>query len=80
MNEHYEKWDRLAVPGLIVMALGLAVTGQAIVMKARRQGFLKWFTFGTLGLVLFNSGASMFGEAIKSRALYETELMQNLKS
>lgn len=80
MNQYYEKWDKMAVPGLILMGLGLAVTGEAIASKAKGKGFLRWFIGGTLGLVIFNSGAAIFGEAVKNRALYENELNQNLKS
>ncbi len=80
MNEYYEKWDKLSVPGLILMGLGLAVTGQGIAAKANRKPFLRWFVLGTLGLIAFNSGASLFGEAVKNRALYEAELMRNLKA
>lgn len=78
MNAYYEKWDQLSVPGLLLMGLGLSVTGQGIAAKASGKSFLRWFVMGTLGLIIFNSGVALFGESVKNRALYESELMRNL--
>jgi hypothetical protein len=71
MEEHFETWSRFSVPGLILTGLGLSVIGQATIRKATGRG---WFLQGTLGLILFNAGLALFGEAVKARALYEVEL------
>jgi hypothetical protein len=76
MNEHYEKWDDLAPRGLILIGLGVSLTGEAISAKARRRGFFNWFLKGVLGLAVLNAGISVFGEAIKNRALYEVDVKQ----
>ena len=71
LNEHYEKWNSFSVIGLVIIGLGLSLTGDAIVSKSKGKG---WFIKGTLGLIVVNAGIAIFGEAIKARALYEWEL------
>jgi hypothetical protein len=79
MNEHYEKWDTLAPRGLALIGLGLSITGQAISVKSRGRGFLRWFLLGTLGLIVVNSGVALFGEAVKHRALYEMKVQKTFE-
>ncbi|MDZ4671297.1 MAG: hypothetical protein SH821_10545 [Phototrophicales bacterium] len=74
MNEHYEKWDELAPRGLILIGLGISVTGEAISAKSRKKGFLRWFLVGAIGLICLNAGIAIFGEAVKERTLYELDL------
>ena len=71
MQEHFEKWSRFSVPGLILTGLGLSIIGHATINKAKGRG---WFLQGVIGLVIFNTGLALFGESVKARALYETEL------
>lgn len=70
-DDSYQQWDKLAPRGLALIGLGVSVTGEAIVAKARRKSFLRWFVVGTLGLILINWGVSVFGEAVKHRAIFE---------
>ncbi len=74
MNTHYEKWDELAPRGLILIGLGMSVTGEAISAKSRKKGFLRWFITGVIGLLCLNAGIAIFGEAVKERTLYELDL------
>ncbi|MCU0514597.1 MAG: hypothetical protein MUE40_18750, partial [Anaerolineae bacterium] len=64
------KWQRFSPLGLLLIGLGLSVTGDAMIAKGQGR---PWFVRGTVGLVLFNAGLAVFGEAVKSRALYEQE-------
>lgn len=73
MNEHYERWNRLAPIGLLLTGLGLSITGRATLAKGKGTG---WVLGGTLGLIVFNAGLAIFGEAVKARALYEMHLEQ----
>jgi len=59
---------------LLLIGAGLSVVGQAIGIKSNKKGFFGWFFLGTIGLMLFNAGVSLFGEAIKHRTLYELEV------
>jgi hypothetical protein len=67
----YDKWNKLAPFGLLIIGFGLSITGDAMISKAKGRG---WFLKGTLGLIVFNAGIAVFGEAIKTRSLYEAEL------
>ena len=71
MNSHYENWNRLSPLGLLLTGLGLSLLGDAALSKLRGRG---WFFKGTLGLIVFNAGLAVFGEAVKNRTLYEAEL------
>lgn len=71
LEKLYDKWNKLAPLGLLIIGLGLSVTGDAMISKAKGRG---WFLKGTLGLIVFNAGIAVFGEAIKTRSLYEAEL------
>jgi len=71
LDHFYQNWNRFAPAGLLLMGLGLSVVGDAAGKKSQGKG---WFLQGTLGLILFNAGAAVFGEAVKNRALYEMEL------
>jgi hypothetical protein len=73
MNEHYEKWDELAPRGMVLIGLGLSVTGAAIANKAKGRG---WLIPGIIGLMIVNAGIAIFGEAVKHRTLYEAKLEQ----
>jgi hypothetical protein len=71
MQANYEKWSRLSPLGLLLLGLGLSLTGNAIIAKNHGK---RWFLQGTLGLIVFNAGVAIFGEAVKARTLYEAEL------
>jgi uncharacterized membrane protein HdeD (DUF308 family) len=74
MNYHYEAWSSNAPRGLLLIGTGIAVIGQAISLKAQRKPGWQWFLLGALGLMVFNSGLFRYGESVKHRTLYESEL------
>ena len=70
-DEFYQNWNKLSPIGLLFVGLGISVIGQATIDKGTGKS---WFLKGTLGLILFNAGLAIFGDAVKNRALYEIEL------
>ena len=64
----YQKWQRFAPVGLATIGFGLSLLGNTMEHKAAGRA---WFWRGTLSLSVINAGVAMFGEAVKSRALYE---------
>lgn len=71
LNEYYEKWNRFAPFGVLVIALGLLLTGSAFNAKGKkRRGFLK----GIAGLFVSGFGLGLILEALKARSSYESEL------
>ena len=76
MNEHYEQWNRYSPLGLLLIGFGASLIGYATTLRGRGNNFWGWFIYGTFGLVVLNAGVSVFGDAIKHRALYEMQLEQ----
>ena len=74
MDPHYEAWSTDAPRGLLLISVGVAIVGQAIVLKARRKPGWQWLIMGFLGVTVLNSGVALYGESIKHRTLYESKL------
>lgn len=74
MDQHYRDWSEMMPRGLLLIGAGVLITGQAVVWNARRRPIWQWALAGTLGLIVLLSGVSVFGSAIKHRALYEGKL------
>ena len=63
-------WKVLAPSGLLAVGAGISVVTDAASRRGRVPT-LHWSAEGTLGLVLLNGGLSLFGEAVKRRALHD---------
>jgi hypothetical protein len=74
MYKHYQQWNELAPRGLMLIGFGASMLGEAIILKSQKKSFWKWFSLGTIALVVLNSGVAVFAEATKHRALYEMKL------
>ena len=72
-QEHYERWSEFAPLGLLLIGMGVTITTSGALDMGAKRGFMRWFIKGLVGLVLLNSGMSIFGDAIKHRALYEAK-------
>tara|TARA_B100001540_G_scaffold223050_1_gene197313 strand:- start:87 stop:296 length:210 start_codon:yes stop_codon:yes gene_type:complete len=59
------KWLAFSISGLVLFGFGLSLLGEAIILKYENKPF---FWFGTLALVVANSGLCLFGNAIRYRA------------
>ena len=70
-DKHYQQWKVLAPLGLLATGLGASGVGQSTLMKGRGDATWKWVAAGTASLVALNAGLSLFGDAVKHRALYE---------
>lgn len=71
VDEDYRAWQRLAPRGLLLVGLGISVALDASWRKARGDGAVAWVAEGTAGLIALNAGLSLFGEAVKRRALHD---------
>ncbi|MEM6299895.1 MAG: hypothetical protein AAF740_14500 [Bacteroidota bacterium] len=72
-NKHYKRWKLFAPLGLLLVGAGLSLLIDAGVQKFNGLSFWEWVAYGTFGLIVFNSGLSIFGEAILERVRYERE-------
>lgn len=68
---HRKQWLILSPLGLALIGFGASVTLYAGELRVENAGFWTWFGWGTLGLVILNSGVACFGEAVKHRVLHE---------
>ena len=71
MENVFYKWLFESIAGLILIGLGLSLFGQSVIYKSKGESLKKWFLWGTLSLVVVNSGICVFGDAVKTRMLYE---------
>ena len=55
------KWLTYSIIGLLLFGFGLSLLGEAILLKNNNEPF---FWFGTLAVVVINSGLCFFGNAI----------------
>lgn len=70
MDDH-RAWKTLAPSGLLLVGLGVSVVTDAAVRRSAGVRAVGWIAEGTVGLVALNSGLSLFGEAVKRRALLD---------
>lgn len=67
-----------SIGGILIMGLGLSVLGEAIRLKTNEKDFKQWFGSGTLGLTIFFSGLSIFGQAIVSKTFIDSRKCDRL--
>jgi len=65
------RWLFNSAFGLLLVGAGMAIFGEAILLKFKEEPFLEWFGLGAISLILFNAGLSFFGTGIKYRIYLE---------
>ncbi len=70
-SRYVRQWAIKAPLGLTLIGLGASLVGEGAILKGQRQPWPRWFWLGTLGLVVLNVGVSLFGDAVKARALLD---------
>ncbi len=71
MEDVFYKWLAEAIGGLILIGFGLSLFGQSVIYKSKGESVKKWFLWGTISLIVVNAGICVFGDAVKTRMLYE---------
>jgi len=66
------KWLIYSISGLLLTGFGLSLTGEAIIDKLQNPSSISWVVWGTVALVVFNSGLCLFGQGV----LYKARLNQ----
>lgn len=64
------KWLAFSISGLILFGFGLSLLGEAIILKYNDKPF---FLYGTIALVVINSGLCLFGNAVRYRILMDSD-------
>ena len=73
-NKHYKRWLIQAPVGLTVIGFGACLIAEAAMLKYSGAATWDWVLYGTVALVVFNSGLSLFGDSIIHRIRYERGL------
>jgi cytochrome c oxidase assembly factor CtaG len=76
-NKHRRRWLIQAPVGLVLIGFGVSLIAEAAHLKFSGAKTFTWFSAGTLALVVFNSGLSIFGGAIIHRIRYEWSKQKN---
>jgi divalent metal cation (Fe/Co/Zn/Cd) transporter len=56
------KWLFYSITGLLLFGMGLSIAGEAIILKYDQSN--DWFLWGTLALIITNTGLCLFGQAV----------------
>jgi hypothetical protein len=64
------KWLFHSILGLLLFGFGLSLVGEAIIAKMTTSGDLWWVVYGTLALIVTNSGLCVFGQGV----IYRTQM------
>jgi len=64
---HYRRWIIKAPLGLSLIGFGICLTLDAAFQKYNGADTWSWILYGTLALIVLNSGVSIFGDAVKHR-------------
>ena len=68
---HHKYWLIKATLGVSLIGLGTCLVSEAAMLKYGEAQMWDWVLFGTLALVVLNSGVSLVGDAVKHRTHYE---------
>ena len=70
-NLHFRRWRIQAPLGLVIIGAGACLILDAAFTKYNGASALEWISYGTIALVVFNAGISIFGGAVVHRGHYE---------
>lgn len=73
-QQYYRRWLLRAPIGLVLIGFGACLIAEAAMHKYSGAPNWEWVAYGTVALVVFNSGFSIFGDAILQRTRYERAL------
>ncbi|AHJ98728.1 hypothetical protein [Hymenobacter swuensis] len=71
---HKEKWLTFAPAGLMTIGLGSCLVQWAADKKRNGHPTSEWVAAGTVALVVFNAGISLFGRGVVEKMRHEIEI------
>lgn len=69
--QYKKQWFSKATIGALLIGVGVVMVAWSSILKYEGVAALEWFTYGTVSMIIFMSGVSFFGDAIKDRIYYE---------
>ncbi|MEM6395506.1 MAG: hypothetical protein AAF741_04105 [Bacteroidota bacterium] len=73
---HYKRWLIQAPLALTVIGFGACLVSEAAMYKYSGAATWDWVLYGTISLVVLNSGLSLLGDSVLHRARYERLIEQ----
>lgn len=70
-SKYYKRWLLQAPLGLIIIGFGVCLIAEAAMVKYDNAPVWQWVSYGTIALVVFNSGLCIFGDSIIQRVHFE---------
>ncbi|HKK75795.1 MAG TPA: hypothetical protein VJ953_12030 [Saprospiraceae bacterium] len=70
-KRHYRRWLIQAPTGLVLIGFGASLVAEAAMTKYSGASTWNWVAYGTIALIVLNSGLSLFGDSILHRVRYE---------
>lgn len=70
-KKHYNRWLVQAPLGLVLIGFGVSLVAEAAMVKYDGANTWSWVSYGTIALVVLNSGLCVFGDSILHRVRYE---------
>lgn len=74
------KWLLESTAALSLTGLGLCLVADASAVKSSGAAFMTWFLYGVVGLIVFNGGIAVFGNAIKTKIHLENRIRRAHKA
>ena len=71
------KWLLFAVAGLLLIGAGLSMSIDAAILRYNQLDTIYWMMYGTFGLVIFNSGICLFGQAVIYKVKLDDKKVRN---
>ncbi len=71
LRHHYRNWLLKAPLGLTIIGFGACLVAEAAMQKYDGVDTWQWIAYGTLALIVLNSGVSVVGSAVVHRSNYE---------
>lgn len=70
-KRHYRRWLIQAPAGLVLVGFGASLVAEAAMTKYSGASTWSWVAYGTIALIVLNSGLCLFGDSILHRVRYE---------
>lgn len=68
MDKHKKLWLLMAPSGLVIIGAGLSMAIDAGFCKMNNES---WIGYGTVALIVFNTGICIFGRAVAEMVFYK---------
>ncbi|GAA5041727.1 hypothetical protein GCM10011506_43600 [Marivirga lumbricoides] len=80
MKQLKRRWLVYAISGLILIGAGLSLSIEAALYRFQNIGGFSWIGYGTVALIIFNSGICLFGQGVIYKVRLDDKRQQELNN